>query len=126
MTLDESASLSPEQLRVAVAERLGWYIERTVGYEGANGELVLDCGRPPGAPKWNPLQKLPNYPESRDACAEFEATLTDTQREKYCALLMPQWDDEERAIWRDVWDATTAEATQRCRAFLAVSENPVN
>jgi hypothetical protein len=49
--------------RVAAAEMLNWYVERTVGHEGPNGELVLDSGRPPGVSNSDPLQPLPNCPE---------------------------------------------------------------
>lgn len=58
-------------LRVKIAEFCEWYVERGVGHEGPNGELLFDSGRPRGALSFEPLQPLPNYP--RDLAAVREA-----------------------------------------------------
>lgn len=120
MTLDESASLTPEQLRVAVAERLGWD-----GFIQDDDDLY---GLPPGSPTIGVVlnEVVPDYPESRDACATFEATLTGKQRAKYVYLLREihgaRVGDLDSLIAANE-ELAFSDGTQRCRTFLAVTEN---
>jgi hypothetical protein len=59
---------------------------------------------------------LPNYPESLDACAEFEKTLTDDEWNTYCAVIvsMSLWDRATDTV-RRILQVT---ALQRCLAYL--------
>lgn len=132
MTLSESASLTPEQLRVAVAERLGWTKGPVTPEQSALYGLPRNslAWFPPGKSEWEELDS-PDYPNDREACEEFEKVI-DT------------WDMDTRSKWMDflaltcAWPETKnaadlrfetqyltarASATQRCRAFLAVTEN---
>lgn len=141
MTLDKSASLSPEQLRVAVAERLGWKWARYTLHSDPDYRLwktipnhawILETPATKPTAKVA-LENTPNYPESRDACATFEATLTDEQQDEYAhhlSQLVPQrlncgpvTDDGPDIMVHREFDLINAKAELRCRAFLAVSGN---
>ena len=120
-------SIPQMELRVKVAELCGWYVERSVGHEGVNGELVLDSGRPPGARRTDPLQRLPNFCNNLNACAEFEKGLTYEQCRKYHeelewvqAEMTEERNGQEDYPAQDFWFHATAE--QRCRAFIATME----
>jgi hypothetical protein len=64
--------MTNERMRIVIAESLGF--TRLGIYEGVN-ELY---GDPPGC---RGHVQIPHYPESLDACAEFEKTLTDDDTE---------------------------------------------
>lgn len=103
--------LSDEQLRVAVAEVMGW----------------INQGRAKRVPallfRWvNPATRevvdesaLPNYPASLDACATFETTLVPDQRQTYIAHLIDIVHDDI-ATNRGIVFST---ARQRCLAYLS-------
>lgn len=96
--------MTAEQIRIAVAECCGWYqLQEPVGSANAFAWWKGNDRYPPY------LMPVPNYPASLDACAEFEATLTDDEAFLYNGWLMTPG--------RYTWQAT---ATQRCLAFLRV------
>ena len=126
-------NLTDEEIRIKVAEECGYANIRQERY-------VLDWGGPmkqvlmgdrntfvdcsPEAPElsgWMVLAcRIPNYPESRDACAEFEATLTREERNRYVNLLddmaLESMDDDD-PVERDFrWCCSSAK--HRCLAYL--------
>lgn len=138
MTLSESSSLTPEQLRVAVAERLGWTEVEwqscpsgiiLFGYEpgtilnessvkfGDKEGVVMTLGR-------KAKRAVPNYPESRDACAEMRKQLNSIQAVKFVQVLKTLIRSTEGRIEdSEIFELIDANGTLQCRAFLAVTEN---
>lgn len=98
-----------EEFRIKVAELMGLAIYQ----KQADGKWF--CLKNGG---W--LQ-IPNYPESLDACVEFEKTLTPDEFEKYIS-------DINDIVWNEpVTDgyipcAITASARQRCLAFIKATQ----
>lgn len=93
---------SDKATKVAIAERVGWKLN--------------DDWRRPGIGKWyekkgepaRRLVRLPDYLNDLNACAEFEATLTDRQYESYRQeLYFVAGSNDIRATARD-----------RCAAFV--------
>lgn len=120
-------TLTDEEIRIKVAEAMGleiihdprgpidtrpspYSIKRKLFYTPAAAGV-----RRKSWPKASAVPIIPNYPESLDACAEFEKTLTTEQRHDYVRAL--------RHI-TEAWDAmpefttTFATARQRCLAYL--------
>lgn len=144
------------ELRVAVAEALGWEFDTrktTTWNHGTkiNGLFVFGFKRPGqkewvheylspvnsnrGFPEYSQIHDwaqvfafVPDYPNSRDACALFEATLTLTEQYLYgseLARLLFDTDDSLRALSTDRDDfphmfnkVATATPRQRCLAYL--------
>lgn len=63
---------------------------------------------------------IPDYPNSLDACAEFERRLTQDQCEEYETLLEQSVDFDTANGCPAQVHTFHATATQRCRAFLTV------
>lgn len=102
-----------DELRVAVALHYGW---KWVGNRILMGVPVDLYSSGPG--DHCSVYGLPNYPDSLDACATFEATLTEDERTDYVHAL-----GEIATVGGDMgWGKCTASPIQRCRAFLAVKE----
>lgn len=118
--------MKPEKMRQKIAEALGWKgpdhpdtlesikgwwsSNRGVWWITPNGEMVM-------------LSSVPNYPESLDACAEFESALKPASRHFYMCELERilgfysgpgGWDMGPESLWAMV----TATPLQRCEAFL--------
>lgn len=107
-------NLTDEEIRIKIAEACGWtdiskYTQATdgmYGYEPRNG----------------PHSKLPNYPESLDACAEFERTLVEYHglywfnlAEVVSGFKREEFDYSNEYFLADIACAT---ARQRCLAYL--------
>lgn len=60
-----------------------------------------------------------NYPESLDACAEFEKSLTDAEQPRYAINLWEQLTGAPH-VFKDSFKFVTATARQRCIAYLKV------
>lgn len=84
---------------------MGW--KRVEVYEWVNGV------RPPK--QWADFDVLPNYPEDLNACAEFEATLTDHE-----LMLMHHRVTKTLRQMKDHRPAWRAPAKVRCLAYLKV------
>lgn len=103
--------MTNEQIRIAVAEECGWKrATHAKGWNTPNGTYIGES--------------LPNYPESLDACAEFEKGLTATELVEYNSnlKLIINRDRVKRglgthplAAYDFEWHATPL---QRCEAFL--------
>lgn len=113
--------MTDEEIRIKVAESLGakWHsvlttpkIERLV--------LAFRQWTDLGANRWDLpdgrvlSHDVPNYPEDLNACAEFEAALTDEERRSYFFHLF----GTQRLEDGDLWKAVSATARQRCQAYL--------
>ena len=107
--------MTKEQIRIKVAEALEYKTTNTStwithkiwernGLYYAVGDIFCD------------VRQLPNYPESLDACAEFEKTLRDDNSldgmVSYCNVLMQICESHRACVF--------ATAEQRCLAFLKV------
>lgn len=107
MTLEQIQSLTDDEIRVRVAEIMGW------------SEISTRCmwGLPPGAEDdgtEDSLKHFPNYPADLNACADMECMLTDAQWITYIARL------HNDVVIYPTRLAVAATARQRCEAFLAV------
>jgi hypothetical protein len=99
-------SLSPEQRRVMLATAAGWKSIRALGLdEELHGWIE------PG-----PLEPLPDYDESLDACADLEAKLTDEQHHVFRRQLQKLCGDD--GVSYDFREYVSASAIQRCSALL--------
>lgn len=100
-----------QQLDAEVAQTLGW-----TDLAAPHGRLFgnhpdPDIGR----------TSVPRYGSDLNACAEMEATLTDTEKRDYIDALKIAL-RAHGGTYRDVWLKTTATAPQRRAAFLAVKK----
>lgn len=95
-------NLTNEELRIKVAEVMGWKIKNTAHY---NPPCKLwehpECGV--GMEE----EDLPNYPKDLNSCASFEATLTDEEWDVYCENL-----------GGSIRSCASAAPLQRCLAYL--------
>ena len=107
--------MTDSELRVAVAETLGWKCVRLF-------EKALRGYKPTGHPDCSSYI-VPNYHGDLNACAEFEATMMDEQKEAYCRILCDALCTPEECSVYDFTDSDLiavafATARQRCIAFL--------
>jgi hypothetical protein len=98
--------MTDEQMRIKIAEACGWS-----KVDGDNGL------RPDGI-----FTVLPDYLNDRNACAEFEATLTDMEQDEYYRHLVTLCNEaaREQRNFRlvSIFYQITATARQRSLAFL--------
>lgn len=82
----------------------------------AQGIAVENCTCAGGLVKRDAKTKrhLPDYENSLDACAQFEAGLTKEQREIYVDFLIDPTSGQ-----CSEWDACSASPHKRCLAYLA-------
>lgn len=117
--------MTPEQIRVAVAEELGWrVVEGTLAFppktlidewlaslpkEQADQVMAVDyC-------------EIPNYDSDLNACHEMEKMLKDTERVKYGGVLHEMYNKSDTGLTcHPCYFALTATPLQRCEAFLRV------
>ena len=92
-----NTTMNNAEIRIKIAESLSW--KQTPFGEPINGHPQT----------WRILADLPNYPESLDACAEFEAANWDNHK-IYLRNLID--------ICQTPEDAITATPLQRCLAYL--------
>lgn len=117
-TPSDGRAMSDEQLRIAVAEAMGWTDIAVnpfapnpplCGFHNATGKTPASNG----GSKWG----IPNFPASLDACASFEATLTKEQRFPYRRSLCQQVGGCSTNL--KSFEQITSTARQRCLAYLA-------
>lgn len=109
--------MTNEEIRIAVAEEMGWQ----------DVTVCHDCviGLPPGftedqCPE-GADEFVPDYPNSLDACAEFEDSLTYAKNERaryHDALNRICARDNEKLPPSQCRGTYRATARQRCEAFL--------
>ena len=105
--------MTDEQMRIAVAMELGWTDVRVL--KDPDIDFEWPAGIPPGG---TTRAAVSDYPNSRDDCAEFEATLTPDEEHQYVKELMRLIDP---CVGVYIYKATytyKATARQRCEAFL--------
>lgn len=101
------SSLSPEQIRVIIAEACGW----TFKYNIAGGMAVYTPEgmlKSRGGKHW---VHLPNYPSDLNACAEMEKVLTEEQLDIYVRALVRLQKQGGLRVFM-------SSPLMRCRAFL--------
>lgn len=101
--------MTNEEIRIKVAESLGW--------EGVRGETGYPT---PRARELGDYQAVPNYPESLDCCAEFEAKMVTGDRATYREHLAQICDSDFHAETHWSTCSVHANARQRCLAYLKV------
>lgn len=104
------------EMRIAIAGACGWK-QTHIMQMGPKGKYVRTYRK--GRGKLH--QKLPNYLNDLNACAEFEATLTDDELWEYSKLLMDYRQAANgfpMASRSEVLKLQKATARQRCIAFL--------
>lgn len=108
--------MTNEQIRIEIAKLCGYHVEKVNG----SHHLIGPDGKIVGPPLFYlyPLEahlhRIPNYPESLDACASFEATIRDDNSLNgmvaYCNTLMQVCGSHRECV--------TSAPLQRCHAFL--------
>ena len=112
--------MTNEEIRIKVAEAMGWQCEKVQNEDGHGVRFGHTMRwRCPGDTRiahFLPTEP-PNYPESLDACAKFEATLTDEEHLRYRVQLWNVVITEGDEL---TWDRQfiSATARQRCLAYL--------
>lgn len=106
----EVAAVTPESQRIAIATACGW--KRSTNY-CSDGTQVGHYWLSKDGESNN---DIPDYLSDLNACAEFEKTLTGSQRNDYYSAL---YDMQTSRFVSDVmFHAMCATAPQRCEAFL--------
>lgn len=106
------ATMTPEEKNLRIALLCGW----TVSEQGWWSHPTLpDQGGAEPEP--------PNYGDSRDACAQFEAMLTDEQWESYADYLLWKDGTDSHSNYTAFRAGCSATAAQRCDAFLEVTSH---
>lgn len=92
-----------EEIRIKIADSLGYAIN---GLHPKHGGMVAT--------------NIPNYPESLDACSQFEATLTDEEWEEYSDHLSDAAGVDSWSILagKDRGALISAKPLHRCLAYL--------
>lgn len=102
--------MTNEEIRAKIHESLGWTkrMQGAVHYAWSRGDY------------WHYLRDAPRYAESLDACAEFEATLTDVEWEDYSDYLTELSDVDSWAILcgKDRGAVISSKPLIRCLAYL--------
>lgn len=120
--------MTKDEIRIAVAEAMGWTRMDEDFNPGVHGKTLFTCGTSlqgtPPCDKDKPeddqaYEKVPNYPESLDACAEFERALTEDECVEYNSWLVSVIGPTVRLAKSDTW-TWGALPMQRCEAFLRV------
>lgn len=102
--------MTDNEIRIAIAEVLGIKQAAAVLKDQQERELAAyyqDRAKPTG--------KIPDYPKDLNACAEFEASLTDRRTYKTFLYIIVLEDPKNPDN-----DTTFATAPQRCEAFLRI------
>lgn len=110
-TLPSIKTLSPETVRVMIAEARGECVHKTWAFNGA-GNYCTECKGLDYHSAHSPRAKpLSNYPESLDACAEFEKGMTEDELDKYVRILVTLQKTGEARVFM-------SSSIRRCHAFL--------
>lgn len=121
-------TLTDEEIRIKVAESRGWTREPTdiqglYGWISPQGGFAGRYHHPEMPEPYEGDPSVPNYPKDLNACAEFEATLTDEEQQEYFYQLNEEVGlvSPRSPAWLLEWSVfklVTATARQRCLAFL--------
>lgn len=121
MTLTELQALSPDELRVRVAELMGWRVECDGPPDYGMHGLHPGLHQPDDTPV-----ELPPYHESLDSCREFEDAMTDEEHWHYRqhlrritaldASTVYSSDKSRRAY-------LSATPLQRCQAYILTKQS---
>jgi hypothetical protein len=100
--------MTDEEIRIKVAETMGWKPDPETKFWYALGPDEILAGFKDGI-----VSPLPDYLNDLNACAEFEATLTDEELEAYREHLSELLNDTAR-----IGLGFTAKPKMRCLAYL--------
>jgi len=107
-------NLTNEEIRTKVAESMGW---KCVG-----GKAFPECWTHDDHGFAWQVADLPSYPEDLNACASFEATLTDEEQAEYWKNLVTLCNEaaREQNNFRlvGIFYQITAKPKMRCLAYL--------
>jgi hypothetical protein len=126
-SLRQANAMTPEQIRIAVAEACEWK-RHSIDVRGFSGALHKEHGwmSPLGCYQRANQNVPPNYPEDLNACHEMEKTLG-IMTLPISHPLNRKWKLYEsrlkRICERDGTFITHATAPQRCEAFLRTEDN---
>jgi hypothetical protein len=108
--------MTDEEIRIKVAETMGWKPDPETKFWYALGPDEILAGFKDGI-----VSPLPDYLNDLNACSEFEAMLTDDELWEYSKLLMDYRQAANGfplASRSEVLKLQKATAAQRCIAFL--------
>lgn len=109
------ADMTDDQLRVAVAERMGWKILWPKSWQNRHLSRPDGTCFRPADPRISLADLLPDFPADLNACHEMEETLNDEQKANYAMMLHEMHGTPLATFWHRVICST---ARQRCIAFL--------
>lgn len=131
--------MTPEQMRIAVAEACGWTeLRQSKPWEFSDDpdNRVVLCGYWPAPQGGGVSAAIHNYPADLNACAEMVAALSGDEREKFAFYLAYQkyaWFKESPEDYTSLeyvgyieqhalsaFVTQNATAPERCEAFLRV------
>jgi len=107
------SDMNDEQLRIAVAEALGWTYAKPAYSRVLNVHAVV--GLDPDGER----RTTPNWPADLNACHQFEKTLSRDQQQEYVRQLIKLF-KEPLPLMDFNFAMLNATARQRCEALLAV------
>jgi hypothetical protein len=124
--------MTDNEIRIAVAEAIGWtdIHEETIEYANVESRSIDLWTVLAGITYEGKRRAIRNYPTDLNACAEFEETLSPDDQVKYVEALEQIIRDAENLLCSDPigtkWPFNhfgrfafaTASARQRCTAFL--------
>lgn len=127
--------MTNDAIKVAIAESMGWTFGKpTFGHDNkwsvhfGNPGFEFDsewAGQPPPFEDcYKDYSEIPNYPESLDACREFELSLNQHRAEAYAVYLtevenlVNQFTPHACPTWSALFRLSTATPLQRCQAYL--------
>jgi len=113
--------MTDQEIRIAVAEELGWRAEQNMG--SAGGYVAIDPNGSGydfclGATKGDAIEaNCPDYSHDLNACHEMEKAIGGEERIKYGVELAKFYKTHDWYLW---WHLIHVTARQRCEAFLRV------
>lgn len=108
--------MTKEELRIRVAELLGWTQKKVPGLSGL-------LWQPAGTYLAKHMTvECPDYAESLDAMREAVASLSEERRHSYAVVLALSLWPNGWADWRDTLAVSEATAEQRASAFVKTIE----
>lgn len=100
-------TLTPEEMRIAIAEAMGWRDVR-ITWKGVNGRFGKQA-------YW---KSVPDYCNDLNACREAIASLTIEQRHAYCVILSGMFWPNGWTDWLDTQAIVLATPQQHCEAIV--------
>jgi hypothetical protein len=114
MTLEQVKALTDEELRIKVAELLGWVKVPHRSRPLTGKEFSIDSQ----GIAWTSIDpEMLDYPKDLNACHEMEETLIDEQKRFLYEVTLHSL-NVSHELGISVWETVHASARQRCEAFV--------